>query len=221
MLIAATTPLPPVPATGMARVRSESSEPVDQPPIQDQESESRTERSDRAEDSAQRGPLDLTEVEQALVRQLQQRDREVRAHELAHVAAGGPYVTRPASYQYQVGPDGRRYAVGGEVSIDTSVPSDPEEALAKAQIIQRAALAPINPSAQDYQVAAQARQMEAEARQELASERLEEIRSDDDPGRPEPDADPADSGSALIASDGLALATEQSVAPTSRFSLFA
>ncbi|MEE4637123.1 MAG: putative metalloprotease CJM1_0395 family protein [Wenzhouxiangella sp.] len=219
MQIAAPNSLPPVPVSRQARVQPESSATAE--PQSSDDVQARVQGDDRAEASADRGPLELTEAEQALVRELQQRDREVRAHELAHVAAGGPYVTRPASYQYQIGPDGRRYAVGGEVSIDTSVPADPEEALAKAQIIQRAALAPIDPSPQDYQVAAQARQMEAEARQEIAAERLEEMRSDRDSGRSGPDAGPVEPGTAAIASDGLAMATEESLAPTSRFSLFA
>lgn len=167
-----------------------------------------------------RGPLELTEAEQAQVRELQQRDREVRAHELAHVAAGGPYVTRPATYQYQTGPDGRRYAVGGEVTIDTSVPSDPREALAKAQIIERAALAPVEPSQQDYRVAAKARQMAADARREIAAQRLEQAEAN-------PALEAAQAGEETESSDSsnttnrLPMATAQSLEPTSRISLFA
>jgi hypothetical protein len=74
----------------------------------------------------------------------------------------------------QVGPDGRRYAVGGEVSIDVSeVEGDPRATLHKARAIQRAALAPVNPSAQDRAVAARAAAMAQEARQELARERAQ------------------------------------------------
>lgn len=102
-----------------------------------------------------------------MLQALRQRDREVRTHEQAHMAAGGGLVTGGATYSYQKGPDGRRYAVGGEVSIDTSRPADPGEAIRKAQQIARAALAPAEPSGQDYRVAARARLMEAEARREL------------------------------------------------------
>ncbi len=78
------------------------------------------------------------------------------------LARGGP------SYSYTYGPDGRQYAVGGEVSIDTSpVPGNPQATLARAQQIQRAALAPADPSGQDQQVAAQAQSMAANARAEL------------------------------------------------------
>nr|WP_282452723.1 putative metalloprotease CJM1_0395 family protein [Lysobacter sp. CAU 1642] len=101
--------------------------------------------------------------------QLAARDREVRAHEQAHVAAGGSIVTSGPTYVYQIGPDNRRYAVGGEVGIDTSpVRGDPEATLDKARQIRAAALAPAQPSAQDLQVAAQASRMEQSARLELA-----------------------------------------------------
>ncbi len=111
--------------------------------------------------------LALTPREQAEVRRLQARDREVRAHEQAHQAAGGSLVSSAASFSYTTGPDGRRYATGGEVGVDTSKGRTPEETLRRAQQIRRAALAPAQPSGQDRAVAAQASQMEAQARQEL------------------------------------------------------
>ncbi len=115
----------------------------------------------------------VTEDEQALeqIRELEQRDREVRSHEQAHISAGGSAVSGGARYEYTVGPDGKQYAVGGEVSIDTSpVPGNPEATIEKAQTVRRAALAPATPSSQDQKVAAQAAQMEAEARMEKIEE---------------------------------------------------
>lgn len=103
------------------------------------------------------------------IAELKARDQEVRAHEAAHQAAGGGLVRGAASYVYQAGPDGVRYAIGGEVSIDVSPGATPEETLAKAVRIRAAALAPADPSAQDIQVAANAAVMAAEARAELAS----------------------------------------------------
>ena len=112
----------------------------------------------------------LTEAEQEQVDELKSRDREVKNHEQAHIAAGGSYVKGGASYEYQTGPDGRQYAVGGSVNIDTSpVPDDPEATIAKAQVVIKAALAPAEPSGQDQKVASQARQMMSDARQELNS----------------------------------------------------
>lgn len=110
----------------------------------------------------------LSESELRQVRQLAERDREVRAHEMAHVAAGAGLVTRGARYTYQTGPDGQRYAIGGEVGIDTSPGRTPEESLAKAERIRAAALAPAEPSGQDRQVAAQAARMASDARMEIA-----------------------------------------------------
>jgi hypothetical protein len=100
---------------------------------------------------------------------LAQRDREVRAHEAAHAAAGGQYVRGGATFQYQKGPDGKMYAVGGEVSIDSSpVKGDPRATIAKMQTVQRAALAPADPSGQDRAVAAAAAAAAAQAGQEAA-----------------------------------------------------
>lgn len=108
--------------------------------------------------------------EQREIERLKARDREVRAHEAAHLAAAGGHATSGAKFEYERGPDGVNYAVGGEVSIDTSaVAGDPQATLQKAQQVQRAALAPADPSGQDRQVAAQAAAMAAQARAELAS----------------------------------------------------
>ncbi|MCE1253191.1 MAG: hypothetical protein LWX83_06530 [Anaerolineae bacterium] len=114
---------------------------------------------------------ELTDKQESEVRQLQQIDREVRAHEQAHLAAGGNLVRGGATYEYQTGPDGKRYAVGGEVQIDISaVNGDPEATIEKARQIRQAALAPADPSSQDRAVAAQATRMEITARQELTQE---------------------------------------------------
>ena len=99
---------------------------------------------------------------------LRARDQEVRAHELAHASAAGGLSKGGPSFDYQRGPDGQLYAVGGEVQIDTSgVPGDPEATLEKAIQIQQAALAPAQPSAQDRSVAIAAAAMAAQARAEL------------------------------------------------------
>ena len=106
--------------------------------------------------------------------ELQTRDQEVRAHELAHLAAAGGIAKGGPTFDYQRGPDGKLYAVSGEVQIDTSgVPGDPEATLQKAEQIQRAALAPAQPSAQDRSVAMAAAAMAAEARAEILSHNSE------------------------------------------------
>lgn len=119
------------------------------------------------------GTGELSEAESRQVEKLARTDREVRAHEQRHIAAGSGVVTGGPSFSYTTGPDGRRYAVGGEVSIDASPGRTPEETLVKAQQIRRAALAPADPSGQDRQVAAAAARMEIEARQALAEKARE------------------------------------------------
>lgn len=114
------------------------------------------------------GGRELSAEQQRIVDKLAQRDKEVRAHEQAHLSAAGGLATSGASYTYETGPDGRRYAVGGEVSIDVSPGRNPEDTLARAQQIQAAALAPADPSGADRQIAAQAARMAATARIELA-----------------------------------------------------
>ncbi|MFM5184780.1 putative metalloprotease CJM1_0395 family protein [Aeromonas veronii] len=104
------------------------------------------------------------------VQDLVERDKEVRTHEQAHQSAGGEYASSP-TYQFTQGPDGKRYATGGEVQIDTSVvPGDLAATIAKMQQIRSAALAPAEPSAQDLAVARSAAASEAKARKELMAE---------------------------------------------------
>lgn len=102
-----------------------------------------------------------------------ERDREVRAHERAHLSAAAGLARGGMQLSYQVGPDGRAYAVGGSVQIDTSEGATPQETLVKAARIEAAAMAPAEPSPQDLKVAAQARRMATEARQEIAEEQRE------------------------------------------------
>ncbi len=130
---------------------------------------------------------DANPEEQRQVRELQARDRDVRAHEQAHRSAAGPYAMGGASYTYQVGPDGHRYAVGGEVRIDTApIAGDPHATLQKAQTVQRAALAPAEPSAQDRAVAAAASRMAMEAQADIVAENREHGQSETRPGNQKP-----------------------------------
>jgi len=111
----------------------------------------------------------LTEEERRVVAELKARDAEVRAHEQAHVAAAAGLAGAP-SYSYQTGPDGKRYAIGGSVSIDTSPGRTADETIAKAKRIRAAALAPAGPSGTDRAVAARASQMEVRAQQVKSQE---------------------------------------------------
>ncbi|MDH5302227.1 MAG: putative metalloprotease CJM1_0395 family protein [Gammaproteobacteria bacterium] len=132
----------------------------------------------------------LSEEQWREVEKLKQRDREVRAHEAAHLAAAGPYARGGMSFSYQTGPDGMRYAVGGEVGIDTSpIKGDPRATLQKANTLRAAAMAPAEPSSQDHAVAAQATQMAAQARQEIIQEQSQKLRGNDSEHRSDSNAD--------------------------------
>jgi len=111
---------------------------------------------------------------------LKARDRQVRAHESAHRQAGGRFIRGRTGFKTEKGSDGKEYAVGGDVKIDTSsVAGDSKASLAKAQLIERAALAPADPSTQDRVIAAKAARMAAIARADIAKQRAEEMREDD------------------------------------------
>lgn len=121
------------------------------------------------------GQTELSQSEQYEVQQLQKRDAEVKAHERAHQAAGGQY-TGGANFTYQLGPDGRRYAVGGEVSIDAStISGNAAETADKMRTIITAARAPANPSAQDMMVAQRAQQALMQAQAQLVQERVDTV----------------------------------------------
>lgn len=94
---------------------------------------------------------------QALIRK---NYSEIYAHELAHKNAGGslagPIVIEKNS-------DG--IPIGGHVSI--KMPSlnkkNPKETIEQAETVIKSAMAPSDPSGQDYKVAAQARRIKTQA----------------------------------------------------------
>ena len=131
--------------------------------------ENNTQNNDK--NAGQKNIGELSLEEQRIVTELQAADTNVRAHEAAHMAAGGG-LTSPASYTYERGPDNKMYAVAGEVGISTGEGNTPQESLNKAQTIRRAALAPADPSPQDLKVAAQAASMEMSARAEILQEKM-------------------------------------------------
>lgn len=112
-------------------------------------------------------------AEQAMIAELKQRDAEVKIHEQAHASVGGQLAGSP-SYTFQTGPDGQKYAIGGEVQIDVSVvPDDPQATIDKMQQVKAAALAPAQPSGADRQIAAEATRNISAAQAELARAALQ------------------------------------------------
>lgn len=113
------------------------------------------------------GLSELSEEDKKAVAGLKRRDQEVRQHERAHASVGGQFAGQP-SFKFERGPDGRQYAVEGEVPIDIKpVAGDPEATIRKMEIVKAAALAPGTPSGQDRTVAAQAEAARLEAQSEL------------------------------------------------------
>lgn len=117
----------------------------------------------------------LTDEEERKVEKLRQRDHKVRTHEQAHLSAAGGLAVGGANYQYETGPDGNQYAVSGDVKLRIPNGATPEEDLRIAVQVERAALAPAEPSPKDRATAAKARHKAAEARFEIAEKNTEKM----------------------------------------------
>ncbi|ECK5566895.1 hypothetical protein Q4Y49_000091 [Campylobacter coli] len=121
--------------------------------------------------------VELTMQQVQQVRELQSIDRNVKAHEAAHQAAGGG-LAGAASFSYTRGPDNQMYATAGEVPIRMQKGRTPEETIANARQVVAAAMAPADPSPQDYKVAANALKMEFEARAEATKLKAQEAQEE-------------------------------------------
>lgn len=161
----------------------------------------------------------LTAEQLRIVRELQAIDRRVREHEAAHLRAGRGVVTSGANFSYVYGPDGRQYAVSGEVGIDTSPERKPEANIDKGERIQAAALAPRDPSEQDYRVAAVGAQLESRGRADLAVQQAEQRAVEAEQGRAERERLREEASSAVRAAAVRAYASPVTV--SNSFSVFA
>ncbi|MCC9620190.1 hypothetical protein LPB41_00675 [Thalassospira sp. MA62] len=123
-------------------------------------------------------PTDLDPAEEAVVAQLQARDSAVRQEEKAHAAAAGPYGSAP-QYEYQVGPDGKAYAIGGHVDVGVSMSGDSQERDRALATLQNAALAPNSPSGADMSAFRQASLKRATAAEESYSSTIRESKETD------------------------------------------
>ena len=92
-------------------------------------------------------------LKEQFVSRLRATDLNVRTHEAQHFFVGAGLTQGTPEYDYVEGPDGRFYAVAGEVNLSTSGSSDPEQAAREADSLTRAANAPADSSAQDISVA--------------------------------------------------------------------
>ncbi len=130
-------------ATTQSFVHSHSSHAAGKGQVNESKDPKKAENESSSSDRSAGPGKELSAEEKKAVTELAKRDREVRAHEAAHKAAAGQLAKGGASFDYQRGPDGKLYAVGGEVSISTgAVSGDPQATLRKAEQIRSAALAP-------------------------------------------------------------------------------
>lgn len=109
--------------------------------------------------------------------------KTVNAHIRAHQSVSGG-ITGPSNTQKTMSPDGRLYTSSGDVEIRTNiVENDPDIKLLKARLIQRVALAPVDPSPQDHQIAQIGQQIESSTlteKYQLLSTTKEKEEADDD-----------------------------------------
>ncbi|MBQ4113785.1 protein-glutamate O-methyltransferase [bacterium] len=93
---------------------------------------------------------------------INQQYREIYSHELAHKNAAGSLAG-----SIVIEKDSNGIPVGGHVSIKMPRlnPNNPDETINHANRVIKAALAPSDPSEQDYKVAFQAKQMKTKAEQ--------------------------------------------------------
>lgn len=116
------------------------------------------------------GPAGVANMEgDDALKGMEERDQEVRTHEEEHHREAGEFAVGGPTYEtVDSRRAGKSFAVGGKVRVDTSeIEGDPHKTLEKMKKIQRAALAPDAPSAQDRKVAGEAAVKEQKAQGEV------------------------------------------------------
>jgi len=156
---------PKNPSNGESSRRSGSSKPSEKSPLFQNQS-GKTKLSGEP----------LTRQEQRELERMRKRDREVRRHEQAHLAAGGRFVRGGINFEFERGPTGERFVVDGSVNLDVSKERSPQETIQKMSQVRAAALAPAQPSPKDLSVAQSASRKSSQARQELVEQQQQKIR---------------------------------------------
>jgi len=134
---------------------------------------------EKSQSGSPKSEEELTPNEKQQVAELKSRDAEVKTHEQAHISAAAGIGASAPTYTYKTGPDGKKYAVGGEVNIRISQGDDPEVNIEKAKIMKAAALAPAQPSGQDLSVAREAEEIITKSSQDLSQKKAESAKADD------------------------------------------
>ena len=103
--------------------------------------------------------MNITSIKNQQQNLVRQRLSEIYTHERAHTAAGGS-LTGPIVIDWKNG-----IPVGGHVSIKLPSlnPKNPKKTINEANTVINSAMAPADPSSQDYKVAGQAKSVKAQA----------------------------------------------------------
>lgn len=101
---------------------------------------------------------------------INQRYNEIYAHELAHKNAAGSFAGAIV-----IDKNANGVPVGGHVNIQMPKlnPQNPKETIEHADIVIKSAMAPAEPSGQDYKVAAQAKSIKAQTQNLQTNKRLD------------------------------------------------
>ncbi|MCP4269219.1 MAG: hypothetical protein GY777_27230 [Candidatus Brocadiaceae bacterium] len=137
--------------------------------LKKQENEEKAQGSKKADndtktnvDGRQPSPEEQKEIEK-----IRKNSRNVKRRELVYRAVVGNHVRGAASFQYETGPDGMKYAIAGHTAIDTRpIINNPEASIRKAQAIKRTKI--------DQSVAVEVEKMEREARLALKEKQRKE-----------------------------------------------
>lgn len=101
---------------------------------------------------------------------IRERYNHIYRHELAHKSAGGAYAG-----PIVIEKDSNGIPVGGHVSIEMPKldKNNPDKTIAHADTVIKSAMAPGDPSEQDYKVANQAKNIKAQAENIKTKKRLD------------------------------------------------
>lgn len=114
--------------------------------------------------------LELSSDDLRRVRELERIDRVVRAQENVLRAVAPDVVRGEPTFEFELGPDGQRYAIEGDSHIELPKGAEPRVAAEEASRALRAALAASGGSSADTSIALRAAGIEARARAQIRRE---------------------------------------------------
>lgn len=136
--------------------------------VREGDEQSRREVTKRRDDERARSTASGSERVNAQVQRMRVQEREVRRTQVMKAAVGGAFAG-DSTYQFALGPDGRRYIVGGDVSLDVSpVENNPRATISKMQRVRAAAGLSVQRTQNDRVATFMSVRTEGSARSQLA-----------------------------------------------------